>query len=283
MNLFKWFIDSMKAIYNSRVLNEDEINLNISNRAFCYGDGLFETIVTGPDRLNLMALHIARLRAACAMLDMKMPLDQIMLQEQIETLRTENNLTGQIRVRVQLWRNTGGLYEPLHNETSCLVTVAKSKRAFYGKVNTISLSKKASVSFHALSFAKTMSALPYVLAGVERKAGPYDDLIILSSQGHIAECVVSNIFWIKGSQVFTPDLRSGCVNGTMRQYIISQLEKTTLRFREVLQPIEALYEAEAVFLSNASGIKWVEHYEDQVAYSDPRKLLQEAAILPQRP
>jgi branched-chain amino acid aminotransferase/4-amino-4-deoxychorismate lyase len=273
----------MKAIYNSRILNKEEINLNISNRAFCYGDGLFETIVTGPDRLNLTALHMARLKAACALLDMKMPLDQVMLEEQIKTLRTENKLTGQIRVRIQLWRNAGGLYEPLHNDTSYLITVSRSDKAFYSKINSLSLSKKASVSFHTLSFAKTMSALPYVLAGVERKAGPYDDLVILDGQGHIAECVASNIFWTKGSEVFTPDLRSGCVDGTMRQYIISQLEKKSIGLQEVLEPVAALYEADTVFLSNASGIQWVEHYEDQVAYSDPEKLLQRAAILPLLP
>lgn len=283
LNLFKWFIDSMKAIYNSRILPEEEIELQIRNRAFCYGDGLFETIVTGPDRINLLHLHIARLNQACTVLDLKIPFDKPTLERQIEALKIANNLAEQLRTRVQVWRKEGGLYEPTENECSYLISIAQSEIPFYKKLNSLSVSRKAKVSWHALSFAKTMSALPYVLAGIERKQSPHDDLVITDGVGNMAECVISNIFWVINDQIFTPHLDSGCVNGTMRQYLISQFTSTGIAVNEVLQPIESLYEADHIFISNASGIQWVAHFEDKASFTDPKGLLERAAILPLHP
>lgn len=273
----------MKAIYNSRILPEEEINIQIRNRAFCYGDGLFETIVTGPDRINLLDLHIARLNQACAVLDLKIPFDKSALEQQIETLKLANDLTGQLRIRVQVWRKEGGLYEPTENISAYLITLAETDTPFYRKLGSLSVSQKAKVSWHALSFAKTMSALPYVLAGIERKQSSYDDLVITDGAGNIAECVISNIFWIAKGQVFTPQLESGCVNGTMRQYLIAQFRRAGILVNEALLPIESLYEADHVFICNASGIQWVERFEEKANFTDPKNLLEKAAILPQRP
>ncbi|MCE7993218.1 MAG: aminotransferase class IV [Roseivirga sp.] len=270
----------MKAIYNSRILPEEEIDLHIRNRAFCYGDGLFETIVTGPDRINLLALHIARLSKACAVLNLVIPFNQQELEEQIDQLKTANELTGQLRILIQVWREEGGLYQPSENQSAYLITIAKSNSPFYSGIERLSVSAQAKLNWHALSFAKTMSALPYVLAGVERGQRSSDDLIICDGQGNIAECVASNIFWVKDKEVYTPDLNSGCVNGTMRQHLISQLKVADLQVHEVMQSPEQLHAADHVFLSNTSGIQWVQQFEDKTLYSDPKDLLALAAILP---
>lgn len=282
-NLFKWFIDSMKAIYNSRILPEEEIELQIRNRAFCYGDGLFETIVTGPDRINLLPYNMARLVKACGILDMEMPFEQQALNQHIESLKSANGLTGQTRCRVQLWRDEGGLYEPDQNQCSYLITVSESSRPFYSKVKRLSVAQQARLSYHPLSFAKTMSAMPYVLAGVERRKSIYDELIITDSAGHIAECVASNIFWVKDDTVFTPSLDSGCVDGTMRQFIMARFKSADLQVHEVMEPVASLTEADCVFISNAAGIQWVEHFEDKTDFTDPKPLLERAAILPPQP
>lgn len=282
-NLFKWFIDSMKAIYNSRILPEEEIELQIRNRAFCYGDGLFETIVTGPDRINLLLYHIARLTDGCKVLGLQIPFDQQQLESQLKSLQTANHLTGEIRFRIQLWRQEGGLYEPTQQQSDYLITAAGSTVPFYSKVGSLSVSRKAKLGWHALSFAKTMSALPYVLAGLERKQSIYDELVLTDGMGNIAECVASNIFWVKGERVFTPQLQSGCVRGTMRDLIISRFALAKQPVLEVMAPLASLLEADQVFVSNASGIKWLSRFEDKVDFSDPKTLLQRVAILPQQP
>ncbi len=282
-NLFKWFIESMKAIYNSRILPEEEIELQIRNRAFCYGDGLFETIVTGPDRINLLAYHIVRLSQGCAVLAMEMPFSEQQLEGYIESLKTANSLKGTLRIRAQVWRDGGGLYEPSEDNSSFLITVTESSYPFFGAVELLSVSEKAKLSLHALSFAKTMSALPYVLAGVERKHSPCDELIITDMADHIAECVASNIFWVKEGEIYTPDLNTGCVRGTMRDFLIQAFKANGMVVHEVCQPVEALTEADHIFLSNASGIRWVKRFEDRAVFESPEGLLSQILTLPLQP
>ena len=231
-------------------------------------------------RINFIPLHIARLTRACALLKITLPFDETSLNQQITSLKRANSLVGQTRVRVQLWRNSGGLYTPDKSTASYLITATVSNRPFYSSINQLSVSHNAHVGWHALSFAKTMSAMPYVLAGLEKKEGPYEDLIITDHQKHIAECIASNIFWSHQGQVFTPALTTGCVNGTMRQHLITKLIEAKINVHEVTEPLSSLLKAESVFTCNASGIAWVQKFEDQVSYTNPESLLLKAAILP---
>ena len=263
----------MKAIYNSRILPIEKIGLETHNRAFCYGDGLFETIVTGADRINLLPLHAARLSKACGILDIEMPFDAKLLAELLQELREANGLNGLLRFRVQLWRTSGGLYQPREREAQFLITVSPTDRPFYSRVGKLGIAHDTRVTHHTLSFAKTMSAMPYVLAGLERKRGSFDDLVITDSQGHIAECIVSNIFWTQGDQVFTASLDSGCIDGVMRQYLISEFKKAGKAVEEVMAPVKALEEADTIFLSNSSGIQWVGRFNESSAYNEPKALL----------
>ena len=71
--MFEWSIPSMKAIYNSRIIDKENIQISTNNRALCQGDGLFETIVTEPNRINLANVHIERLVADSTILKLKLP------------------------------------------------------------------------------------------------------------------------------------------------------------------------------------------------------------------
>ena len=65
-----------------------------------------------------------------------------------------------------------------------------------------------------------MSALPYVMAGIEKQNRGLDDLIILSTKDHVSECIASNIFWLRKGTIYTPSLRSGCIEGIRRAQLI---------------------------------------------------------------
>ena len=262
----------MKAIYNSREILTDEIVLHDNNRAFCYGDGLFETIVTGPNRINLLHYHWARLTEACGILKLQLPFSMPELTEMLERLTAVNNLSGDIRFRLQVWRDSGGLYAPEKETASFLLTAAQSQRPFYTALNRLGLSRQASVTYHSLSFAKTMSAMPYVLAGIEQKSSDFDDLIITNGAGHVSECIISNIFWYREGCFFTPELGSGCVEGTLRNYLLDQMRITKTPVEEVLVTAQTLHDVQSIFLTNAAGVQWVRHYEDK-ALEDPKEKL----------
>jgi len=126
----------MKVLYNSRLLSDSSISLELDNRAFCYGDGLFETIVTGPDRINLIEYHFDRLKRGCEKLALETPLlNSNALINMIDQLVEENQLKGDIRAKLQVWRKSGGLYTPEQQGSNFLLTVSNQKVNFMMKLN----------------------------------------------------------------------------------------------------------------------------------------------------
>lgn len=81
-----------------------------------------------------------------------------------------------------------------------------------------------------------------------KKTGEGLDGILLSPKGDIAEGLTSNIFWIKGGELYTPPLTEGILAGTVRSYIMSN-HKT----KEVLAKTEELESADEIFFTSGSG------------------------------
>ena len=258
----------MKAIFNSRLIEIDSLTLNSKNRAFCYGDGLFETIVTGPNRINLTDFHLERLTRACSVLHLNPPpFSSHDLKEMIYQLTDLNELNGCLRARIQVWREDGGLYSPERSASSFLLEVVETTKPAFSQKGSIGLSTLSKISHTAISFAKTMSALPYVLAGIEMQQKKLDDIILLDDQGNLAETHSSNLFWIEGDQIFTPSLQTGCIEGVMRRLILETLEVT-----EIIAKPEMLIKADSIFSSNASGICYFNSFRNN-EYSSPEKRL----------
>ncbi|MFT6826793.1 MAG: branched-subunit amino acid aminotransferase/4-amino-4-deoxychorismate lyase [Roseivirga sp.] len=258
----------MKAIFNSRVTSLEEISLLSKNRAFCYGDGLFETIVTGPQRINLIDLHLQRLKRGCEVLNLDFQgFKTKKILKMISEIAEENGISGTLRARLQLWRKPGGLYSPSSNESEFLLEVNQSTQSAFSMANGLDISEKANISYSTISFAKTMSALPYVLAGIEMREKELDDIILLNSSGYLAETNSSNLFWVKDNIIFTPALSTGCIEGVMRTFVMSQME-----VKQVLASPSVLNFADFVFTTNASGIKYFTKYRDR-NFGNPEKLL----------
>uniref|UniRef100_UPI0040568081 aminotransferase class IV n=2 Tax=Roseivirga sp. TaxID=1964215 RepID=UPI0040568081 len=268
----------MKAIFNSRIITLKKISLDSKNRAFCYGDGLFETIVTGPNRLNLIEQHLERLKRGCKILNLDFQeLNSENTMKMISKIAKENGISGHLRSRLQLWRQTGGRYSPSSTASDFLIEVSPNIQPVFSMPNGLDISYRANVNFSAISFAKTMSALPYVLAGIEMRERELDDIILLNSAGYMAETHSSNLFWVKDGVIFTPALSTGCIEGVMRKFIIGQIE-----VKEVLASPSVLNFADAIFATNASGFKYFAKYRDRNLDS-PEELLDSVITQLQQP
>lgn len=270
----------MKVLYNSRLLSYPFSFLQIDDRAFCYGDGLFETIVTGPNKLNLIDFHFERLHSGCKQLSIKMPFSSAHeLSNAIDRVVKENNIKGIIRAKLQVWRKSGGLYAPEQYKSNFLLTVKREKtNKFYDKIESISNCENSHLSYSPISHLKTINSLPYVLAGIEKNNSSFSDLIIKNGNDEIAEAIASNIFWIKNSIVYTPSLKSGCIGGVMRRFLLEDFKFNKIEYQEVLAKSYDLLQAKSIFLTNASGIKWVHKYQN-TTFENPKDFLSQSIKL----
>lgn len=264
----------MKCIYNFRFTEETMVSLPLHNRAFQYGDGLFETMRFQEGRILFLADHLERLLSGSEVLQMKLSSDfsSSYLETAIVQLAAANGLPSRARIRLQVWRKTGGLYTPSQREAEFYISaqpvvetpVEKEKVLFYRDIR---------LQYSPLSSLKTCNSLPYIMAGIAKTNAGADDMILLDHEGHISECIASNIFWMKNGTLFTPSLQSGCIAGVMRKQIIHRAKQSAIPLSEGLFPATDILEAEAVFCSNISGIQVIRQIEGIVF--DRRKLPQE--------
>jgi branched-chain amino acid aminotransferase len=265
--------------YKGEFYSEDTALFSADNRAFRYGDSLFETIHTNGTQIQFLNEHIERLILGMKQLGMEIPENFLgTIEKNIKRLITKNKSFLGTRIRLSVFRNPGGLYTPTTNSISYLIESSKLEEPKYFlnkkglKIGLFDTYKKTS---NSLSGFKTGNSLPFILAGLHKDEMNWDDCLLINERQNLVESVSSNLFVVKDGVLFTPSLESGSVNGIMREQIIQIALKLGITVYDdcIIKP-EQLEEADEIFLSNAIvGIRWV------VAYGERRYFNRSAKIL----
>ena len=105
--------------FNGNLVSIEQPILTASNRSFKYGDAIFETIKMVDELCIFLEDHYFRLLASMRMLRMEIPMHFTLsfLQEEIAKTARVNELTD-ARIRLNVFRNDGGLYSPLNHDIS---------------------------------------------------------------------------------------------------------------------------------------------------------------------
>ncbi|MBO0933522.1 aminotransferase class IV [Fibrella aquatilis] len=243
----------MNLVYNSDMQSAASFGFQATNRAFQYGDGLFETIRYEGGKLWFWPDHFDRLTRGMVALQLA-PVTPFALDELQATaldLIQQNGLSdGPARLKLQVWRQPGGLYTPTTHAADWLLTAQPTEPFGITSKARLGIFRDVRLSPSSISAFKTLNALPYVLAGLFRQQHHYDEAILLDIHGHVAECVASSVFWLKDHQLYTPSLETGCIDGIVRRQLMRNHS-----VQEGLFLPEALADADAVFCANVNGIQ----------------------------
>jgi 4-amino-4-deoxychorismate lyase len=229
----------------------------VLDRAFAYADGLFETIKVSNAKVSHFHLHVARLVKGMQVLRLK---GEASFLEHLELniLKTcELNQLTDARVKLTLWRKPGGLYIPTTDDINYMIT-AQNLSIEPSMIKSLGICSSVALNSSIYSELKTLNALPYVLAGLEKKASGFDELILLDTFGNIAECTSSNLFWKKGTEIFTPSLKTGCIAGIGRRIEIDYYLAKGIIVNEGEFIPKELNDAEEIWITNALNKKKVQ-------------------------
>lgn len=250
---------------NGQLLAADSALIPVSNRAFRYGDGLFESMKLVNGQLKFAELHADRLQNGMKALKLEgySLLDTWFLKEKAEELAVWNKAKHG-RLRLTIYRDAGGLYTPEDNRSGWCLELVPDEVSGYrlnqkGLIMDVYTELTKPVNF--LSNYKTCNSLPYVMAGLYKTQHKLDDVFLLNQQGFLCEAVSSNVFvWYK-DHLYTPALSEGCVAGIMRKVIIDLCISLEIPVTEAQINPDILHEADEVFITNATkGIQWVIGY-----------------------
>lgn len=265
--------------YNGRLLSKDKAMQSPLNRAFMYGDSLFETIHAYASNIQYLDDHYDRLTRGMKCLQMEIPSSFTIknLHEQISNLIIKNNLFKGVRIRLTVWRNIGGLYTPSDNSVSYMINcteLSSGDYSFNKKGYIIDIYNEICKHNNILSPYKTGNSLIYIMGALYRKKKRLNDCLLCNETGNIVEALSSNVFIVKDNVLITPSLDSGPVCGVMRKQIISIAQSLNLEVKEIKITINDLLAADEIFLTNAiSGIRWVVGFQNRRYFKKISKII----------
>ena len=252
--------------FNGLIVSSSD-NLLQNNRAFLYGDGVFETLKIVDNKILFLEDHYFRLMSAMRIVRMEIPMNFTMeyLEEQILLTVNENNFTASARARITIYRNSGGNYLPEINSISFLIAVSHLENQLYiidNQIYEVDLYKDFYVAKQLLSTLKTTNKIINITGSIFAHENGLDNCLLINESKNVVEALQGNLFMLIGSKLITPPVSEGCLNGIMRKQILD-LAKKMDNVEVVEEPISPfdLQKADELFITNViKGIQPITKY-----------------------
>lgn len=252
--------------FNGTIVSQDA-NILTQNRAFLYGDGVFETVKVINNKILFLEDHYFRLMSSMRVIRMEIPMNFTMeyLEKQILALVNKNGLSASSRARITVYRNDGGYYLPQNNTVSFLIHAVALQNTLYAveKMNyEVDLYKDFYITKQLLSSIKTTNKIINITGSIFANENGLDNCLLLNDSKNVVEALHGNLFMVLGNKLITPPVSEGCLNGVMRKQIISLAKK--IKNLEVIEaaisPFD-LQKAEELFITNViKGIQPITQY-----------------------
>lgn len=250
---------------NGTILAEKSILTQ--NRAFLYGDAVFETVKIVDGRVLFIEDHYFRLMASMRIVRMQIPMNFTLefLEKELLHLAELKVCSNSCRGRITVFRNDGGFYLPKTRTVSYLIHVEpKSVKEYIFSKDTyeIELFKDFYVSKHLLSTIKSTNKLIQTVGSIFADENGYQNCLLLNEDKNIVEALNGNLFMLTGNRLVTPSLSEGCLNGIMRKQILAIAQKFE-GIELIEEPISpfSLQKAEELFITNViAGIQPITKY-----------------------
>jgi len=251
-----------------------------NNRAFLYGDAVFETVKILDNKILFLEDHYFRLMASMRILRMEIPMNFTMefFENEILSVAQLENVETSARARITIFRKDGGFYLPENNHIEYQISVSKIEKPLYAIEDSsyeVDIYKDFYVSKQLISTLKTTNRLINITGSIYADENGLDNCILLNEERNVTETLQGNIFMLKDGILSTPPLSDGCLNGIMRKQILA-LAKTIENIEVIetsISPFD-LQKADELFLTNViKGIQPVTKYRKKEFETTLSKLL----------
>ena len=262
------------VIFNGEEYPASKVPINHLNRAFRYGDGLFETIRLIEGKPVFLKNHIQRLVKGLWLFQIN--ICDILINDKLKKtlidLAQQNGIKKGGVARLTVFRDSLGKYIPDSDNSSYLLEAEpypENKFTINKTGLSIDIYQDIKKQINKLSKFKMLGSQLNVLAGIHARNNELDDCLLINEEGLIIESTNSNIFIVSNGTLYSPPLSDGCVGGTMRMNLINAALELNIGAYESSLNQQHLLMADEVLLTNAiRGIQWVNAFKHKRYFSD---------------
>ncbi|WP_160723089.1 D-amino-acid transaminase [Bacillus sp. USDA818B3_A] len=239
----------MNILLNNRIVPRESFSVDIEDRGFQFGDGIYEVIRIYDGVFFEWEAHFERLIRSAKELMLPLPQAIDILYENLQLLLKESQITDG-SVYIQITRGTAPRFHafPEKTEPTLVAYVREMKRPLEQIRNGIKVITAEDIRWLRVDI-KSLNLLGNVLArqkAVEQGAAE----AILIRDGVVTEGSSSNVFAIKGNLCYTHPANHLILNGITRQVVLRLIKNTNLTLRETPFTMEELIEMDEVFITN---------------------------------
>ena len=253
-------------VYNGNVIDAGAFILTPANRAFRYGDGVFESIRVINGSPNFVEHHWKRAREGMRKLEIEnnLELNPGEIKNQISELLQRNNIKEGGRIRMTIWRESDGFYLPGDNKMAYLIEaypIPHNEYTLNREGLFVDVYNEMKKQTSPLSAFKLISANLYIMASLYARKQNLGDALLVNDRQNIIESSRSNLFIVSNGVLYTPAISEGCLGGVMRMQVINVALERGIKVYECALTPQHLLAADEMFLTNAiQGPQWVASY-----------------------
>lgn len=226
--------------------------VDVSDRGFQYGDGLFETIEVLNGKPLFFDRHLKRLAEGCRVLSIPCP-DSELLEAEAKLLSASTE-HGVLKLIVTRGSGGRGYRPPLAATPTRLFSLhpyPQYPEDFQVSGARVRPCRRRLAVNPDLARIKHLNRLEQVLARAEWQDDDYQEGLMLDSQGHVIEGTMSNLFWVVDGRLFTPTIRDCGIAGIVRDLLIELARADGMVVDEVQADMAELERAEEIFMTNS--------------------------------
>ncbi|WP_339258181.1 aminotransferase class IV [Paenibacillus sp. FSL R5-0713] len=247
------------AAINGELVNMAAAVVPVTDHGFLYGLGLFETFRTYRGIPFLLERHLERMASGCEELGIPFTTTAAEVTDWIQRLMQANGLQdAYVRYTVSageapLGLPSGDYSNPNHillakalpEPTPSLYESGKMLQRLSTPRNT----PEGEVRFKSLHYMNSILAKRELNAYGQDAQGA--EGLQLTRDGHVAEGIVSNVFWIRENVLYTPALSTGILPGITRAVVLEIATKKGIPCIETLAAWKDLLQADEIFLTGS--------------------------------
>ena len=209
------------------------------------GKGVFETMRAYEEKIFLLEEHLDRLQSGLKRLNIKIFYPKSEIEKYLDQIIQANGLKN-ARLRLCVWQE--------ENRVRISIIAAEYRppsQELYQKGFKAFLSSVRIAARRNCSSVKSIRYLPYIKSAREAEKRGCHEAVLLNQKGEVMEGSRSNLFFVYDGKLFTPALKSGCLNGITRQVVVKLAANRGLPVKSVVVKPRDLFKAEEIFITNS--------------------------------
>ena len=250
---------------NGELHPADEPVLRLDNRAFHFGDGLFESIRVLGGKARFVDAHWARLSTGADLLRITLPpgFDRQRFDDALQAIIQRSGIPSG-RLRFTLYRGGEGYYRPQTDQGSYAIelkAIQEERYVLNPNGLLVDIWPEMRKPVNELSRHKTLNCQYYIMAALWSRSRGLDDCLLQNDRGNIIESSAGNLFIVSNGVLYTPSLSDGCLGGVMRAQVINLALANGIKVYECSLNPQNLLAADELFFTNAiQGLRWAGGY-----------------------